>query len=161
MQKLLIPTDFDLRTLKYVPGIAEHFAPQKTTIVLVHMMKITDNVSELKMLAKRSAERKFVPPEFYDACKLLVKDIPGLASIKIEFFYGSTLASFKASITENKISAAVLLSGYNYKLLFKHSIEPTLLINRSGINVINAHYKTKLNLPVTALNNSEQQLYLK
>jgi hypothetical protein len=128
MKTLLIPTDFTYQSLQSIPVIAQQYYPQKLDIILVHMLKITDSISELLMLSRRSAEYKHIPDNFYVRCRELEKDYSHLINrIHIDIFYGSTVAVFNNYLDAHQIDGIVTPHD-NYQLLFKNSIDPEILI---------------------------------
>ena len=140
MKTLLIPTDFNLKSLNAIPELVESFYPNKLNIILVHMMQITDDIQELLMLSRRSAEYQHISQEFYDTCTALKqKHSNSIDKIRIEFFYGSTVAVFKNFLEANDVDEIVMLRDYEYKLLNKNSIEPSLLVPRSGKQLVYAN----------------------
>jgi hypothetical protein len=136
MKTLLIPTDFTYQSLQSIPTIAQQYYPQKVDIMLVHMLKITDSISELLMLSRRSAEIRQIPDNFYIRCRELEKDYSHLINrIHIDIFYGSTVAVFNNYLDAHNVDGIVTPHD-SYKLLFKNSIDPEKLINRCGTRVI-------------------------
>lgn len=149
MKTLLIPTDFNVKSLNCIPSLLQQHYPQKVNIILVHMMKITDNIQELLMLSRRSAEHQHISPEFYNACALIKREhAANLNNLRMEFFYGSTLAVFKNFLEANAVDSIVMLENYNYAMLNKNSIEPALMVNRSGINIIQMANTGHMSLPL-------------
>jgi hypothetical protein len=139
LKTLLIPTDFNPASLNCIPGLLQRYAPEKTEIILVHMMKVTDNIGELLMLSRRSSEYRHISEDFYKACAKLKQQHAGtINNIRIEFFYGSTVAVFKNFLEDNEVDAIVMLEDYNYRMLNNNSTEPALLANRSGCELIYA-----------------------
>lgn len=137
MKTLLVPTDFKLQSLNCIPELIEDFYPAKLNIILVHMMQITDDIQELLMLSRRSAEYQHISQSFYNTCASLKRNYSeSIHDISIEFFYGSTVVVFKNFLEANQVDAVVLLKNYQYKLLNKNSIEPALLVNRCGKQVV-------------------------
>jgi hypothetical protein len=136
MKTLLIPTDFDIQSLSGIPQLMQHYATKPVNLVLAHLMKITDNMQELLMLSRRSTEYQHISPEFYEACTALKQQHPGISNIRIEFFYGSTVAVFKNFLEAQHIDTIVMLEHYIYKMLNKNSINPALLVGRSGLPLI-------------------------
>lgn len=136
MKTLLIPTDFTQQSIESIPALARQYYPQKINVVLVHMLKITDSISELLMLSRRSAEYRHIPDNFYKRCiDLEEKHNHLINKIAITFFYGSTVAVFNNFLDANEIDAIVTPHD-NYQMLFKNSIDPDVLINKCGIEVI-------------------------
>lgn len=146
MKTLLIPTDFNLKSLDCLSGLTQRYYPQKVNIILVHMLKITDCAQELQMLSRRLAEYQHISDAFYNTCtKLKQKHANSINSIRIEFFYGSTVAVFKNYLEANVVDTIVMLENYDYRLLNKNSIEPALLVNRSGLPLLYIDYNQPLN----------------
>ena len=142
MKTLLIPTDFNLASLNCIPGLIQRYSPQKVEIILVHMMKVTDNIGELLMLSRRSSEYRHISEDFYKACYKLKQQYTGnINNIRIEFFYGSTVAVFKNFLEANEVDAIVMFENYDYQMLNKNSTPPALLANRSGYELIYADCK--------------------
>jgi hypothetical protein len=136
MKTLLIPTDFNPESLHCIPALTSRYANQRLNIVLVHMMSVTDNIGELLMLSRRSAEYRHISQEFYNRCAKLKQQYAGkLENIDIKFFYGNTVAAFKNFLEANEVDSIVMLENYPYQKLTKTSIDPSLLINRSGYPV--------------------------
>ena len=136
MKTLLIPTDFTYQSLQSIPVIAQQYYPQKLDIILVHMLKITDSISELLMLSRRSAELRHIPDNFYVRCRELEKDYSHLINrVHIDIFYGSTIAVFNNYMDAHQLDGIVAPHD-NYQLLFKNSIDPEILIARCGKRVI-------------------------
>lgn len=146
MKTLLIPTDFKLQSLNCIPKLTQQFYPHKLNIILVHTIGVTDSISELLMLSRRSAEYRHIPDAFYKACNEIKRDYKiNINEIRIEFFYGNTVAAFKNFLEGNEVDAIIDLKNYDYELLTEKSSDPTLLMNRSGLPVITID----IMLPVT------------
>jgi hypothetical protein len=138
MKTLLIPTDFKLKSLNCIPQLTQQFYPHKLNIILVHTIGVTDSISELLMLSRRSAEYRYIPDAFYMACNELKHSYKNnINEIHIEFFYGNTVAAFKNFLEANDVDALIDLQNYDYELLTEKSSDPTLLMSRSGLPVIN------------------------
>jgi hypothetical protein len=137
MKTLLIPTDFKLRSLNCIPQLTQQFYPHKLNIILVHTIGVTDSISELLMLSRRSVEYRHIPDAFYMACNQLKHSYKtSINEIRIEFFYGNTVAAFKNFLEANEVDAIIDLENYEYELLTEKSSDPALLMNRSGLPVI-------------------------
>jgi hypothetical protein len=131
MKTLLIPTDFDVESLKSIPVLVNRFYPEQINIIMVHMMKITDSITELLMLSRRSTEYQHISQDFENKCNQLKKQFPGnIHSIRYEFFYGNTVATLDNFLDANEVNAIVLLNNYTYQTLNKYSVEPSILVNR-------------------------------
>jgi hypothetical protein len=136
MKTLLIPTDFTQQSIQSIPVLAEKYYPEKVNIVLVHMLKITDSISELLMLSRRSVEYRQIPDNFYIRCREIENNHKHIINkITIDFFYGSTVAVFNNYLEANEVNAVVTPHD-NYQMLFKNSIDPEILFEKCGIEVL-------------------------
>jgi len=136
MKTLLIPTDFTQQSIQSIPSLVQGYYPEKVNIVLVHMLKITDNISELLMLSRRSVEYRQIPDNFYIRCREIEKKHSHIINnIAITFFYGSTVAVFNNFLEANEVDVIVAAHD-NYQLLFKNSIDPELLFSKCDTAII-------------------------
>ncbi|OKS86879.1 hypothetical protein [Mucilaginibacter polytrichastri] len=137
MKTLLIPTDFKLQSLNCIPQLTKQLYPHKLNIIMVHVISVTDSITELLMLSRRSAEYRYIPDAFYMACKEIKESYKNnVNEIRIEFFYGNTVAAFKNFLDANEVDAIVDLANYDYELLTEKSSDPTLLMSRSGMKIM-------------------------
>ena len=137
MKTVLIPTDYRIQSLQYIPQLLSKFYPEEVEVVMVHMMSVTDCVRELLMLSRRSAEYKHISDDFYKTCiQLKNENKDQLKNIRLEFFYGNTTTSFINFMELHDIDAVLTLSGYDYKMLNKASINPIEMFDRCGKKVV-------------------------
>lgn len=131
MKTLLIPTDLDVQSLNSIPSLVKQFNPEKLNIILVHMMKITDSITDLLMLPRRSSEFQRVSQNFKAAFnKLKNQYANNINTMRIEFFYGNTVAVLSNFLEANEVDTIILLKEYDYKLNNEYSIDPTVLLKR-------------------------------
>ena len=134
---ILIPTDFSLSSLNAVNGLLKRHPEKKFNIALVHFFKLSDSESELLMLTRRNREYMHISQEFEDLLDDIRKNFPQqIVRIHTEFFYGNTVAIFKHFLEARSIKNIVTLNGHSYKQLTKNSIDPQLLVKRSGCQLI-------------------------
>jgi hypothetical protein len=115
-------------------------------------MKITDNIQELLMLSRRSTEYQHISEQFHNTCTLLKQlHSSNINHLRIEFFYGSTVAVFKNFVEVNDVDVIVMLDNYKYNLLNENSIDPTQLVRRSGHTVIHADCTPTCGAPKAAV----------
>ena len=135
---ILIPTDFSLASLNTIMGLVKKHPEERFNITLVHFFKLSDSEAELLMLARRNREYTHISQEFEDQLNDIRKNFPHqVARVHAEFFYGNTVAIFKNYLEARDIKTIVCLDCYNYKQLTKNSIDPQLLVKRSGCKLIN------------------------
>lgn len=136
MKNILIPTDFHIESLTCIPDLCRQSQHSELQLIFIHFFKISDSISDLLMLSRRSREYQHISDEFYEICEKIKATYPQVKSIKIEFFYGSTLKTFKIFLEEHDIDTVLDLGNCSTKPLNKLSIDPAQLIAKSRLKVI-------------------------
>ncbi len=136
MQTILIPADFKAVPYKDLSILCNRFGGEEIRLLFVHMFKLSDSETDLLMLARRSREYEQVSDEFYDGCKELKKKHPQIKEIKIEFLYGSTLGMFKNFLDTHLVNMVLNINGSYAGKINKASIDPAVLIKKSGLPII-------------------------
>lgn len=151
MKTLLIPTDLELASLKCLPEVTNRYYPEKLNIVLVHMIKMTDSITELLMLSRRTSEHKKLTPEFISTFTDFQENHSDVIEhIRVEFFYGSTVSAFKNFLEANGIEEVINIKNYSFKLPTKQSIDPSDLINKCREKTVSIDFSTIKTPTVTA-----------
>ena len=154
MKTILIPTDYQPTSLDYMHGLTTNFKGEDLNLIFVHMFKLSDSVTDLMMLSRRSREYEKVSDEFYQRCNQVKANYPQIKNIRIEFLYGSTLSMFKDFLEHNEVDAVLEPQNYLFQQIHKSSIDPGVLMQKSGLPVISvnkAYARVKqpeINLPV-------------
>lgn len=133
MQTILIPTDFSLSSLDCIPELCKQHKDDELTLVFVHLFKLSDSISDLLMLSRRSKEYEYVSDAFYQQCETLKNSFTNLNTIRIEFFYGSTLSMFKNFLEAHEVNGILHPEHCSCVNLNKSSINPAVLINKCGL----------------------------
>lgn len=144
MKTILIPTDFNLSSLQCISDLCDSES-QDISLVFLHFFGLSDSIGDLLMLSRRSREYDYVSDGFYVRCEQLKQQFPQLSSISIEFFYGSTMSTFKDFLEQKKICSILHPDLCHYSKLNKNSIDPAGMVIRCGvplIRVINQPEKT-------------------
>ncbi len=133
MKNILIPTDFSIRSLDLVKAAVYAGINEPMNILLVNFFKMSDNIQELMMLSRRMKDYEHISDEFREVCNQLQERYPArINSIKVECFYGSTIAVFKNYLFGNNINMIVYDEHYRFIKLNKSSIDPLNIIKKSG-----------------------------
>ncbi|MFD0794366.1 hypothetical protein ACFQZX_12125 [Mucilaginibacter litoreus] len=151
MKNILIPTDYQAASLDCLHAICNHFKNEQLNLVLVHVFKLSDSITDVLMLSRRSREYEQIEDEFYERCSLLRVQYPQIVSTKIEFLYGSTLSMFKNFIEHNEIDAVADTSHCQHHQIHRSSIDPSVLIKKSGLPVIDTANRTNAHVKRAAL----------
>jgi hypothetical protein len=146
MKNILIPTDFNTATFTAISELCKQ-EDHDLKLIFVHQFKISDSIGDLLMLSRRNREYEHVSDEFYQECERLKATFPHVKSIKIEFFYGSTLRVFRNYLETHLVDAVFDLKNCSFTPLNKLSVDPTMLINKSGLEVIRLKTQTKESAP--------------
>ncbi|GAA4340116.1 hypothetical protein GCM10023149_51270 [Mucilaginibacter gynuensis] len=151
VKKIIIPTDFRMESLDVIHSLVLNQPNDKFDIVLMHFFSLSDSITDLLMLSRRSREYQYVSEEFNDKClELTAFYSDNISNIRVEFFYGNTVTLFKHFIEAHEIDAIVNLQGYTIAKLAKNSFDPATLISRCGLSVIN--------LPLTEVDMAPQAI---
>ncbi|RYY37715.1 MAG: hypothetical protein EOP46_01635 [Sphingobacteriaceae bacterium] len=138
MQTILVPTDFKVSSLDCVAAISEQFTGEEVKFIFVHMFKLSDSITDLLMLSRRSREYEVIEDGFYNRCIQIKRDNPLVNDIKVEFLYGSTLSMFRNFIEANNVTQILNVDDCSVGKINKSSINPSTLIQKSGLPVITA-----------------------
>ncbi|RYD89490.1 MAG: hypothetical protein EOP54_25520 [Sphingobacteriales bacterium] len=144
MQTILIPTNFDISSIDCIPAVCDQFEGQDLKFIFMHMFKLSDSISELLMLSKRSRDHAQISEEFYNGCALLKREYPQILEMKIEFLYGSTLSFFKNFIEDNDVTHIVNQDDCSAYKINKSSIDPAILIKKCGLPVLSVDKRKRV-----------------
>jgi hypothetical protein len=137
MKTILIPTDFDEVSVLRTHDLLKSLKNESVKIIFFHAYKITDSISDLLMLSRRTAEYGQIPESFHKACYNLQKLFKNrIALMSIEYFYGSTMAAFRNFAEAHNVSHIHYPEAYQYQKISKYSIDPLTFLDRSGIPVL-------------------------
>ena len=137
MRTILIPTDFDAHAVAGTGVILGNFNDKKIRILFFHAYKLTDSISELLSLRRRTAEYGHIPNAFHDACYQFRADhADRIYTIGIEYFYGSTMAAFRNFLEANEVEAIFYPEDYTFRKISKYSIDPALFLKKSGLPLL-------------------------
>lgn len=137
MKNILIPTDFSIRSLDLVKAAVHAGINEPMNILLVHCFKMSDNIQELMMLSRRMKDYEHISDEFKAVCRELEERYPArINRIRVECFYGSTIAVFKNYLYGNDISLIVYDEHFRFTKVNKSSIDPLNIIKKSGCSLL-------------------------
>ena len=161
MKTILIPTDYQASAFNCIPSVVSQLQSEEIKLVFVHMFKLSDSVTDLMMLSRRSREYEKVSDEFYQRCNEAKARYPQITNIKIEFLYGSTLSMFKDFLEDNEVDAVVETDAGSFNPIHKSSINPAVLVQKCGLPVISinkTYERVKQTEPVAAIYQREEFL---
>ncbi|WP_374165219.1 hypothetical protein [Arcticibacter sp. MXS-1] len=136
MRTILIPTDFNSAAPDCIPALCSRFEGNEIEVIFFHMFKLSDSESELMMLSRRSSEFELVDDRFYEKCDVIRERCPSLRSVKVEFFYGSTMGMFRNFLESHEVDYIMNPVSCAVKKIHKYSVDPAVLVGRCGLPVI-------------------------
>lgn len=137
MKTILIPTDFKESSVKSTQNLLKGMKNESVKIIFFHAYKLTDSISDLLMLSRRSTDYAQIPEEFHKALFHLKQSFSATVDgIAIEYFYGSTMAAFRNFAEANEIDCVFFPEQYSFNKISKYSIDPMLFLDKSGIPFI-------------------------
>ncbi|MCX3266833.1 hypothetical protein [Pedobacter agri] len=143
MKTVLVPTDFNLASTKIIDGLTQTQPNETFNIIFVHAFKLSDSITDMLMLSRRSKDYENISDEFYQTLNnYKVKYANQINNIGIEYFYGSTVAAFKNFIEAFDVEAIAYPKDYSFKAINKYSIDPKVLTARCGCEVLELNIMT-------------------
>lgn len=137
MKTVLVPTDFNVESLKIIDSLVLTNKPEKVGIIFMHAFKLSDSITEMLMLSRRSRDYEMVNDEFYAKMDAYKQKYPNdIKFIGIEYFYGGTVAAFRNFIEGVNADFIAYPKDYNFNAIHKFSINPASLTKRCGCEVI-------------------------
>ena len=143
MKTILIPTDFNASALNCIPELCASMKEKDLKIIFVHLFRLSDSITDLLMLSRRSREFEHISDDFHDGCQKLKATFPEIKSIRIEFFYGSTLSMFKNFLEANDVDCILHPDFCTCEKLNKTSVDPASLVAKSGLPTVTILKKTE------------------
>jgi hypothetical protein len=129
MKTVLIPTDFKLADLRTIDALILNQPAETFKIVFVHAFKLSDSITDLLMLSRRSRDYQHISDEFYAQLEQYKQRFKNeLQGVGIEYFYGSTAAAFRNFIENLAVDCIAFPKNYAFKPINKYSIDPQSLI---------------------------------
>jgi hypothetical protein len=137
MKNVLVPTDFNVESLKIIDSLVITNKPEDIGIVFMHAFKLSDSITDMLMLSRRSRDYENVSDEFYTQLELYKQKYPNhIKFIDIAYFYGSSVAAFKNFIEAKNTTCIAFPKAYSFTPINKYSIDPYSLTKRCGCEVI-------------------------
>jgi hypothetical protein len=136
MKTILIPTDYNVSTFNCIHALCNQLNNEDINIIFVHMFKLSDSVTDLLMLSRRSREYEKVSDAFYAGTVKIKEEYPAIQNIRIEFLYGGTLGMFKDFLELNDVDMILETKSCSFSKIHKSSIDPAVLVQRSGLPVL-------------------------
>ncbi|NIJ53745.1 hypothetical protein [Dyadobacter arcticus] len=137
MKTVMIPTDFTKEGIQVAEAILRD-ANEDVKIIFTHLFHVADDIQDLLFSGSREKEYELVSEQFWGDCKMLKRMFAeNLLSIRIDFFYGNKLASFKNFLEYHEINFIAYSESYGIPKLNKSSLDALPVLKKCGLPVIN------------------------
>lgn len=137
MKTILIPTDFNTKSVEIIDALVLTNKPENVGIIFMHAFGLSDSISDMLMLSRRSKDYENISDEFYAKLEAYKQKYPNhIKFIGIEYFYGTSVVAFKNFIDALDIDCIAYPKDYNFKAINKFSIDPNILTKRCGCKVL-------------------------
>ncbi|PWS28319.1 hypothetical protein DHW03_00220 [Pedobacter yonginense] len=161
MKTILIPTDFNLESTKIIDALVQNQPNETLTLIFVHAFKLSDSITDMLMLSRRSRDYENVSDAFYQSLnEKKAHYAQHLNKIGIEYFYGSTVSAFKNFLDTFEVDCIAYPKNYNFSPINKFSIDPKFLTERAGcesIQIDTSNVHTPENLIETKIQENQFQ----
>lgn len=136
MKTVVIPSDFSLESTQIAESLVRN-EQGEIKIIFTHLFYIPDDIQDLLFSNYRKREYDFVSTEFNKEISIIKNLYPQLVEVKIEFFYGGKLASFKNFLEYYEVDEIGYSESFGVKNLSKSSIDAVPIIKKCGLPLIN------------------------
>jgi hypothetical protein len=146
-RKIVIPTDFSVKSLSYIVRILEQAEDERLEIVLLHGVFPSDSISELLFTSTSSLLASLQTPEFIHSCNLIKNKFQS----RIKAMYADVIPNNSRAYLANYLEANAIEEVYipmNYNMNFQ---------SKRSFDVRNILQKCMV--PVTALHLVETEVF--
>jgi len=137
MTTVLIPTDFNVESLRIIDTLVLNPGSGPLRIIFLHAFKLSDSISDILMLSRRTRDYANISDEFYEQLDVYQQKYSAeVKGIGIEYFYGSTVAAFKNLLETLAVDYIAYGKNDAFRPINKYSIDPKHLTAHCGCTVI-------------------------
>ncbi len=131
IKKVLVPTDFTVKSLNLVVDIIEQSKEEKLEIVLLHGVDISSSIPEILFFSKAKLLRSLQTPEFVDSCNLIKNKFQSrIVAMYADIITGDTRAYFNNYIEANEIDEIYIPVSYKMEFRNKQSFDVCSLLRK-------------------------------
>ena len=130
MKKILVPTDFTGKSMDVLSDYLLQKRQQEVEVLFFNGIKLSDSITDLLLLSRRTKEIEMVPKSFESYCKCIQEEFNMVKKVQFEFFYGNTMALFRNFLLANQIDEIVYDPQLKLTKLSKSSLDLVDIIKR-------------------------------
>ncbi len=134
MQTIVVPTDFSIRSLNIITGLAEKKLLQNASIILVHSLDMPTSMQDLLFVSRtRRENQQLISRHFSEACEVIRNKYSSMiSSIRIQFLYGNSSRVFRNFLQASKAELVAFSSTCNYRSVSRNSVDMLPFIRKSS-----------------------------
>ncbi|MEH6308120.1 hypothetical protein RYH73_20860 [Olivibacter sp. CPCC 100613] len=130
MKKILIPTDFSGKSLDILTDYLLSSNENKVSVLFFSVVKLSDSITDLLLLSKRTKEIELIPKSFENYCNCIQNEFERIEDVRFEYFYGNTIALFRNFLDANCIDEIVYDPAIKLQMVTRVSANPIEMIER-------------------------------
>lgn len=134
MKQILIPTDFSGQSLDLLTDYLLVSGENEVSVLFFSVVKLSDSITDLLLLSKRTKEIELIPKSFENYCKCIHKEFSRIKEVRFEYFYGNTVALFRNFLDANRIDEIVYDPSIELQMITKVSSNSIEMIERCKWN---------------------------
>jgi len=131
MKNILIPTDFSEESLNVLDDYLVSSDDDKINVLFFHAIKLSDSITDLLLLSRRTKEIEKIPQSFRNYCVCIQEEFSKVDTVKFQYFYGHTMAIFRNFMEANAIDLIVYDPLITLAKVSRSSINPYEIIDKS------------------------------
>lgn len=137
IRKIIVPTDFSVKSLKVVIDLVESADTNDTfDIVLLHGVYPPSSIAELLFIHPAKYIRDLETEEFKEACAVIKNKFQSrVHSMCIDVITSESKAYFRNYVERNEITEIVLPKGVELDFSGKHSFDIISLLRKSKLPI--------------------------
>lgn len=152
---ILIPTDFQVKSLRLVREALENNPSDEIEIVLAHGIHISSSITDLLFVSKSKLINESLTEDFKTSCDLIKNTYESqLKSLFIDTFIGFNQAAFENFLEGNKIDEIYYYENSKFTSQSKKSFDLTPFVKKSNMKKV----AVKWNSTIPAKSKESNQL---
>lgn len=154
VKKVLIPTDFSVKSLNLLLEFLKQTPSDKYEIIMAHGYDISNSFSEMLFYSEHKILTKLLTKEFRESCHLIENTYRSrLYKFKFSILTGNGKRYVQNYISSNKIDIVVCSNGYKMKFRSRNSFDIQPYLKTSKAEVLMMDHSQRI---VSELENTEQ-----
>lgn len=145
MKTILIPTDFQVKSLRLVREVLQNNPDEELKIILAHGIYLSSSITDLLFFSKSKFINELVSEDFNTSCDLLRNTYESqLKGLHIDTFSGLTHSSFQNFLDAHQIEEIYYFNTKPFVAYSKKSFDLTPFIKKSKVQQIEVKWNAEI-----------------